>query len=115
VEVPGGHDSAGLGLGRFNLDEENPLDISVDDDQFIVEISGHISFEEMLGEELIFSVKDLLIGADNLQSSPQLVFGLGAATAGIEGTREFDFLRERLQAVLRMQNYLSRGDYWEHL
>ncbi len=91
VEIPGGHESADLGLGRFNLDQEHPLDITVDDDQFIVEISGHISFEEMLGENLIFSVKDLLIGAENLQDSPQLVFGLGAATAGIEGTQEFDF------------------------
>lgn len=99
VEAIGELPSADMGMAKLTFDEHSPFDIVADQNEFIVEISGNISFEDMLGESLSFSVADMQIGTTNLQSSPELVFGIGGATAGLDD-QEFDFFEGNLTGTI---------------
>ncbi|TVQ71882.1 MAG: hypothetical protein EA363_05360, partial [Balneolaceae bacterium] len=90
VETQGTVPSVRLGQARLRFDEHLPFDFDITRENFIVKVSGTVSFEEMIGEALSFSVEDLEFGATNLQSSPQLVLRLGAATAQLPD-QTFDF------------------------
>ncbi len=90
VETQGTVPEVNLGRALLKFDEHEPFDFEISDNEFIIKVSGTVSFEEMIGESLSFSVDDLEFGATNLQASPQLVLRLGAATALLPD-QTFDF------------------------
>ncbi|WP_210512026.1 hypothetical protein [Natronogracilivirga saccharolytica] len=95
VDAIGELPEADMGLAQLVFDEHDPFDISADQDEFVVEINGQVSFEDMIGESLSFSVKEMQIGVDNLQASPGLVFDIGEATLGLD-EQEFEFFEGAL-------------------
>ena len=99
VETQGTVPSVRLGQARLRFNEHQPFDFDITRENFIVKVSGTVSFEEMIGESLSFSVEDLEFGATNLQSSPQLVLRLGAATAQLPD-QQFDFFSGALTGLI---------------
>ncbi|MCA1747278.1 MAG: hypothetical protein LC655_06245, partial [Bacteroidales bacterium] len=72
------HDGLTFGSTTFQLDDESPLSLFADDESFYVSINGQVSFEDLLEEPILVTVQDLMVGADNLNTSPSLLFDIGA-------------------------------------
>ena len=108
VQAIGELPEADFGLAKLTFDEYDPFDIRADDDEFIVEINGQISFEEMIGESLLFSVQELQIGVENLQSTPGMVFQIGEATLGLD-EQEFDFFNGAVTGVINNPSLSMTG------
>jgi large repetitive protein len=59
VETAGTVPEVNLGRALLKFDEHDPFDFEISRyDEFVVKVSGTVSFEEMIGEELSFSVED---------------------------------------------------------
>ncbi len=89
-------ETAGFGEAEFVFNEDQPVSITAGNGAFVVGVSGSVSFEEMLGEPLLFSLSDLEVGVENLGSSPSLVMRMGDAAAEIPD-QEFSFFEGRAE------------------
>jgi len=82
------HDGLTLGSTTFQFDDENPISLYADDESFYVSVNGQVSFENLLAEPVLVTVQDLVVGADNLQSNPSLLFDIGEITGEL-GDQQF--------------------------
>lgn len=96
VESSGIPPTVNMGMAELSFDEYEPFSVTADENEFIIEVSGTISFEDVIGESLSFAVQDLMIGATDFQSDPELAFGLGSATLALSDEQEFEFFEGAL-------------------
>jgi len=84
--VDASHLTDGIEMGKLTLtpDPQQPFELQISQQQFLIEIDGIIDFEELVGESLQVSVEDLQIGVDYSQSNPEPVFGMGGGSVTLD-------------------------------
>src|SRR5690625_5657811 len=75
-----------LSQAIFQLDGQDPVSVTAGEDHFYISFSGQVSFEEILEEPVVISIRDLHVGVRDYSTSPALHFFLGVAT-GMLGDR----------------------------
>ncbi|WP_375581468.1 hypothetical protein ABWH96_10835 [Marivirga tractuosa] len=80
--VDASHLTNGIEIGKLTLtpDPQQPFELQISTQQFLIKVDGIIDFEELVGESLRVSVEDLQIGMDYSQSNPSPVFGMGGGS-----------------------------------
>ncbi|TVQ71552.1 MAG: hypothetical protein EA363_05695, partial [Balneolaceae bacterium] len=73
-----------LGQAKLTLDGEDPFRIHADDSDFRVIMNGMVDFEEILGEPMLLTIKDLEVGVNSWRSNPSLHFALGEAIGELD-------------------------------
>ncbi|MCC5933679.1 MAG: hypothetical protein JJU35_05480 [Balneolales bacterium] len=88
-----------FGSTVISLDEHEPVRVQYDEDAFILSLNGSVSFEEVLKDPVLVTIKDLEVGVKNIGPNPQLHLALGEATGEL-GEQSFELFEGALSITM---------------
>ena len=97
-----------LGQAIFQLDGQDPVTVTAGEDHFYISFSGQVSFEEILEEPVVISIRDLQVGVRDYRTSPALHFFLGEAT-GMLGDQELSLFDNAVVFTLTNPSIILAG------
>jgi len=97
-----------MGKTSFALNQQNGLGLHSDQNSFYLVLNGTVSLQQVLNDPLEFSVQNMEVGVDQLNSTPELHFKVGQ-TSGQLASQSFNLFDGTLTGTIKNPTLALQG------